>query len=436
MSNLREEKLKKIEEMKKKNQEKEKEIQKQKEQKAAEANLDNFISNAQDADPNTSKKIIYEAIEKEKLENERRKQLAKEKFEKMSKYKSDYLKETNNTNEYSYLPLLKDYIDNEIQCDIVSGDPRQVAMERFDIKKKKPRAKAIEKFINQLKKGAFIKSLIETENIKEVNEQNEKKRNEILQVKSKEIKDFLNDKRIELFENALRTKDIFDTFKDYYNDNENNNSEYKRNWLQNPVELYDESIISKRSVTSIEFGKSSELLLASFSSEFGSQDRNEPNGLMILYNSIKKKPELVFKHQTEITSCCFQNSNPKQIIAGTYTGQILIYDIRVGNTPVLKSPLSTKQQSLPIYYINNFGLNNSNQIVSISNDGLVCMYNITNFSKALKKIELKKGVENKTSTGVNMEEIGVISASIRSDNDYLYVGSDDSNIYQVYLGQG
>jgi hypothetical protein len=64
------------------------------------------------------------------------------------------------------------------------------------------------------------------------------------------------------------------------------------------------------------------------------------------------------------------------------------------------------------------------------------MYNITNFSKALKKIELKKGVENKTSTGVNMEEIGVISASIRSDNDYLYVGSDDSNIYQVYLGQG
>ncbi len=247
----------------------------------------------------------------------------------------------------------------------------------------------------------------------------------------------MSEDRIKIIDNALETKDMFDTFKSYYDESQEGNLEYKRTWVQNHIELYDEAIIGKRSVTAIEFNsKIPEYLLASYSPEYGVKDTNEPNGLIVLYNIVKKKPELVIKHQTEITSCCFQKSNPKNIIAGTYTGQILVYDIRVGGNPVLKSPFATKQQSLPIHYLNHFGQENSNQVISISNDGLACVYNISNFSKALKRIELKKRVENKFSQNmVTEEEIGVICAAHDPNSDYLYIGSDDSDTYQIYLGQ-
>ena len=287
-----------------------------------------------------------------------------------------------------------------------------------------------------MKKGAFIKSVIENENFREIREQNEKKKLEILTTKSKELNNFLMDDRIRLIEEALQTKEVFDTFKSYYNENEDLILEFKRTWVNSPIELYDDTVINKRSVTTIEFNsKSTDILLASYSPEYGVRDSNEPNGLMIIHNLVRKKPELIIKHQTEITSCCFQQNNPKHIIAGTYTGQILIYDIRVGGTPVLKSPSATKQQSLPIYSISNYGLENSNQILSISNDGLVCVFNISNFSKPLKKIELKKGIENRFSSGVTMEEIGVICAANNPVSEYLYVGSDDSCVYQIFLGQ-
>lgn len=258
---------------------------------------------------------------------------------------------------------------------------------------------------------------------------------EILSTKQSELKSFLNSEKISLVEDALNTKLVFDTFKSYYDEAEDNNVDYKRNWINSSIELVDDNLINRRSVTTLEFAKkTNETLLAAYSPEFGLKDSNEPNGLLILHNVIKKKPELVIKHQTEITSACFHQGNPKLIVAGTFTGQILVYDVRVGPSPVLKSPSSAKQHSLPIYSINNFGPENSNQIISISNDGLVCIFNISNFSKAIKKIELKKGVESKTS-GIAMEEIGVICAGNNPESDYVYVGSDDSDLYQVYLGQ-
>lgn len=281
-----------------------------------------------------------------------------------------------------------------------------------------------------------MKSLIEKESFREIREQNEKKKIEILSTKSREIQTFLNPERLKIVEDALDTKLAFDTFKSYYDEAEDNNLDFKRTWVHSPMEFYDENLISRRSVTCLEFNaKAPELLLAAYTPEYGKKDSNEPNGLMVVHNIIKKKPELAIKHQTEFTSACFHQGNPKYIVAGTYTGQILVYDIRVGASPVLKSPSSTKQHSLPIYSIMNYGQENSNQIVSISNDGLVCVFNINNFSKPIKRVELKKGIENKFNQGIVMEEIGVICAANNPESDYIYVGSDDSELHQVFLGQ-
>lgn len=278
-----------------------------------------------------------------------------------------------------------------------------------------------------------MKGVLEKQNFREIKEENDKKKVEILATKSIELLNFLSEDKIRNIEEALDNLSIYDTFKTYYDENNSGDIDLKRTWISNQVDILDETLICKRSVTNIEFN--GDYLLGMYSPEFGDLESNEPNGLLILHNLVKRKPELVIKHQTEFTSATFHKGNPKLIMAGTYTGQILVYDVRVGASPILKTPSSGKFHSLPVYCLNNFGLENSNQIVSVSNDGLVCVFNISNFSKALKRIEIKKSIENKYSNAVTMEEIGVICSANRGDSEYLYVGSDDSDLYQVFLGQ-
>ena len=64
----------------------------------------------------------------------------------MLKYKKDNLEEILTATNY-YLAPQKDFSTNGIQCDIMTGDPRAMAMEKIDAKKKKPNKVRINKSI-------------------------------------------------------------------------------------------------------------------------------------------------------------------------------------------------------------------------------------------------------------------------------------------------
>lgn len=59
---------------------------------------------------------------------------------------------------------------------------------------------------------------------------------------------------------------------------------------------------------------------------------NKADGVCILWNLKSKKPESVpesiFTCQSAITAATFSEFNPNLIIAGTYVGQIVIWDTR------------------------------------------------------------------------------------------------------------
>lgn len=55
--------------------------------------------------------------------------------------------------------------------------------------------------------------------------------------------------------------------------------------------------------------------------------------------AIRKVPEFTFTCQPEITSAIFHPYNPKLIIGGTHTGQVLIWDTRGKQNAVYKTPL-------------------------------------------------------------------------------------------------
>lgn len=162
---------------------------------------------------------------------------------------------------------------------------------------------------------------------------------------------------------------------------------------------------------------------------------------------MRKAPEFTFNCQTEITSATFHKFNPKLVIGATYTGQIMIWDTRGKSLPVQKTPPGGKYHSHPIYCLGVNGSTNSNNIVSVSNNGTLCTWSNTALHKPTKKIELKSkkkrqpeksGTENiSTIQSQNIDEMGAICmATQENDNNNIFIGTDDSDIYQVYAHQG
>ena len=138
----KEARLKRIEEMRKKNKELEKENRRRLEIKDAEDTIDKAIKDGTVNDPTQTRNIVNEALEKEKKENERIKQKIKELNEKMNKYKGDFLKEFyDEEKNFTYLADIKDFSAHESQCDIIAGDPKALAMENIQVKKKNGKKK-------------------------------------------------------------------------------------------------------------------------------------------------------------------------------------------------------------------------------------------------------------------------------------------------------
>jgi dynein intermediate chain len=212
--------------------------------------------------------------------------------------------------------------------------------------------------------------------------------------------------------------------------------------INNVLDFYDESLTYKRSVTSLEWSaKHPELLLAGYSkSEEG--NLSDPHGLIALWSlGLRKKPEFIFNSQTEITSAILHKFNPKLIIGATYTGQVLVWDTRGKNLPVMKTPPGGKYHSHPIYCLGITGSMNSNNIISVSNDGVLCTWSLPNLSKATKQINLKarkRRNQGEFDLGSNqyLEEVGaIVMATQESETNNVMLGTDDSDIYQVYTHQ-
>jgi dynein intermediate chain len=231
-------------------------------------------------------------------------------------------------------------------------------------------------------------------------------------------------------------------FKTYYDEEDNGDSNLSKRSLVSPaLEFVDENSTG-RAVTSLEWSlKHQELLLAAFSvsDEFNT---NQSNGLIQLWSlAMRKTPEFTFTCQTEVTSAIFHKFNPKLVVGATYTGQILIWDTRGKSLPINKTPAGAKFHSHPIYCLGVTGTPNANNIVSVSNDGFLCTWSLSNLSKPIKELKVKKkktadGPDSKLERNYS-DDIGAIClATQENESNNIFIGSDDSDIYQVYVHQG
>jgi dynein intermediate chain len=181
-----------------------------------------------------------------------------------------------------------------------------------------------------------------------------------------------------------------------------------------------------RSVTSLQWSpRFPELILGSFNKNVG--NLNESDGLVLVWNvHMVQRPEIVLHSQSDVMSSIFSPFAPSIIVGGTFSGQVCIWDIRAKNTPVLMSSLASPGHSHPIYSLKVVGTQNAHNLISCSNDGTVCSWQMDMLSKPQEIIELTTQDRGKN------DEVAVMCIGFQNEEtSTFWVGSEQGNIYQV-----
>ena len=109
------------------------------------------------------------------------------------------------------------------------------------------------------------------------------------------------------------------------------------------------------------------------------------------------------------------------VVGGTYSGSIVLWDVRAQSTPVQSTPLSSQAHSHPIYSIQIVGTKNAHNIVSVSNNGRMCLWNTNMLNQPNKFIDLK----------IDKEEVCAQAVAFAGgETNNFFVGAEDSKIYQ------
>jgi dynein intermediate chain len=115
---------------------------------------------------------------------------------------------------------------------------------------------------------------------------------------------------------------------------------------------------------------------------------DEADGLIYLYSiSLQGRPEMTLTCQYEVTKAMFNPFDPNVIIGATQTGYLLEWDVRAKkepisgiedrrnrSQPIQKSCLAQNGHTYPIYSLAVVGSQSAHNIVSISNDGKMCLW--------------------------------------------------------------
>ena len=257
-------------------------------------------------------------------------------------------------------------------------------------------------------------------------------RNVFFKKNENRLKDF-SDNNYQFLDEALSANDIYDICNSYYNEEEADVNISRKTLATHLCDLYDEQG-SGRVVTSLDWSPTqNDLFLSAFS---GTEDFNQQSGLIQLWSlSNRKSPDYVINYQTELTSAIFYKDNPKLVIGGSVTGQIMFWDIQNRRAvPEQKSPLGIGNENnshcYPIHCLAIVGKDNN--LISVSTDGVLCEWSLSNLSAPINRYVIKNNVKFEEDKD-NLNELGPLSIGACQSNNSFIIGCDESDIYNIKL---
>jgi len=264
-----------------------------------------------------------------------------------------------------------------------------------------------------------VKEVIKEEKITEFSE--EEKKNIM---NSDGFKDFF-DYSTKIVERAL--DEPYDFMIDYRIDNTIEDDKVNDNTLKLVHSFYSEDWTKDRTVTDMDWSPEyDELILSSYNKKKQSLI-TDPSGVCCIWNlHLQGRPEFVFQTQSEITSACFSKFHPKLVIGGTYSGQIVLWDMRTKSLPVQKTPLTVTGHAHPIYKMQMVGTQNSNNLISASSDGIVCSWQLDMLTQPQEIIELVSNSNDK------INDIAITTFDF-PDNEIssFWIGTEEGRVHQV-----
>ncbi|CAF0777123.1 unnamed protein product [Rotaria sp. Silwood1] len=261
-------------------------------------------------------------------------------------------------------------------------------------------------------------------------------------LKSEQFQDFFA-RSSRLIERSLwESPQAFDIFKDYSGrdlDGQNEKMDVGE-IIKFDREFFDERWTRHRIVTCIDTSTyHPELVLASYSQN--DESTHESDGVVLIWNTkykSKPTPEYIFNCQSWVTSCAFSKFHPNILLGGTYSGQIVVWDTRTNKrTPVQRTALSASSHTHPVYCLQVIGTQNANNLISISNEGKMCSWNIEMMTQPQESMDLAYRTKPVAATRMVFPGVEVNNFIIGSEEGQAYSGSRHGNkagIQESYEG--
>lgn len=196
---------------------------------------------------------------------------------------------------------------------------------------------------------------------------------------------------------------------------------------------FNDSRTVNRAVTAISFNpKNSELLLASYSGQNDPMSL-EPDGTVLIWNMhMPSTPEQYFSCNSAVLTAQFHPSNPKLIVGGCQSGQVVIWDMREKRTgPKFRTNLSLGH-TYPVYAIGCVPVASKvHNIVSVSTDGMMCSWQDDNLHDPVQTLQLGK-IKGQTEEKKVQAEVTTTSYDYPGrDAGNMILGSDEGNLYKA-----
>ncbi|CAB4410191.1 unnamed protein product [Rhizophagus irregularis] len=238
-----------------------------------------------------------------------------------------------------------------------------------------------------------------------------------------EFRDFI-DTSTKYVERAINEN--YDIMRDYREGEDVDDDEEEGPRVKYVCSYFDDRWNKNRSVTDVNWSKKNpELFIASYNKN--PYAVNDPDGIVCVWSlRLLDRPEFIFHSQSDVLTTMFSEFHPSYIIGGTYSGQILVWDMRSKSLPVFKTPLGAAGHTHPVYAMQMVGTQNAHNLITASTDGLVCSWQLDMMTQPQESLELVHTDHPKT------EEVSVTTFGFqKNESTAFWVGTEEGNIYQA-----
>jgi len=251
-------------------------------------------------------------------------------------------------------------------------------------------------------------------------------------LKDTEFLTFL-DRSARVIERSLKLHQMYDVTKDYADTSDQREGNASAREMRMVNKYFDERWCKHRGITDVALSPThSDLVACAYSSNENSGS-NDADGLVLLWalGNPLNRPEYKFTSQSAVMSVSFVEYSPTLVVGGTYSGQVVLWDLRARSSPVQYTPLSSSGHTHPIYSLDVVGSRNAHNIVSISTDGKMCLWNPKNLLQPQEVLELVNKQSKSVTTSAAPVAVTCLTFPQGEVNEF-FVGSEEGAAYEGF----